>query len=101
MNKPKEPENKILGLQKEEGVVQTEMRKMLDIALDYHEWLQSRLPMNLPRKRAIERMRKHVKEKLNSTEVSKLKAETSMDEIKRSTETSSGGQMSRAHQNNL
>jgi len=32
LNKPKEPENIILGLQNEEGAVQTETRKMIDIA---------------------------------------------------------------------
>ena len=54
---------------------------MIDITSSYHEQLQSNPPMNPPRKKAIERMKKHVKVKLDEMEVNKLKIETSAMEI--------------------
>ena len=40
LNKPKEPSNIILGLQNEEGTIQTETRKMVDIASKCYKLLQ-------------------------------------------------------------
>src|SRR5882724_9770273 len=40
LNKPKEPNNMMLGLQNEEGIIQTETRKMVTITSDYHRQLQ-------------------------------------------------------------
>jgi len=37
LNKPKEPSNMILGLQNEEGTIQTETRKLVDIVSNYHK----------------------------------------------------------------
>ena len=61
LNKPKEPNNMILGLQNEEGIIQTETRKMVEIASNYHKQLQEQPQMNMARKRAIIKMKKHVK----------------------------------------
>src|SRR5467141_5079487 len=72
LNKPKEPENIMLGLQDEEGVVQTETRKMVDIASKYHELLQGRPPIDLARTRAIKRMKKHINERLSGEESKEL-----------------------------
>jgi len=52
----------ILGLQNEEGVVQTETRKMVAITSDYHRQLQEKLQMNAARKNAITKMKKHIEE---------------------------------------
>jgi len=51
----------ILGLQNEEGIIQTETRKMVEIASNYHKQLQEQPQMNMARKRAIIKMKKHVK----------------------------------------
>src|SRR5882724_103853 len=81
LNKPKEPENIILGLQNEEGAVQTETRKMIDNTSSYHKQLQSKPQMNPSRRRGIEKIKKHIKVKLDGIEVSKLKAITSAMEV--------------------
>jgi len=39
----------ILGLQKEEGLIQTEARKMVEIASNYHKQLQEKPQMNMAR----------------------------------------------------
>src|SRR5882672_8948777 len=91
LNKPKEPANIILGLQDEEGVVQTETRKMVGIASKYHESLQGRPPMDLTRTRAIKRIKKHIKERLNGEESKELDAETSLEEIKEGLKQSQAG----------
>ena len=51
----------ILGLQNEEGIIQTETRKMVDIASNYHKQLQEKLQMNVARRREIIKMKKHIK----------------------------------------
>ena len=38
--------------------------------------------MNMARRRAINKIKKHVKEKLHNVEVAELKAETSVEEVK-------------------
>jgi len=48
----------ILGLQNEEGIVQTETRKMVAIASEYHRQLQEKLQMNAARRNAITKMKK-------------------------------------------
>jgi len=51
----------ILGLQDEEGIVQTEMRKMVEIASNYHKQLQEKPQMNAARRRAIIKIRTMLK----------------------------------------
>ena len=65
LNKPKEPNNMILGQQDEEGIIQTETRKMVEIASNYHKQLQEKPQMNMARRRQINKMKKHVKAKLH------------------------------------
>jgi len=62
LNKPKETNNMILGLQDEEGIIHTETRKMVKIASDYHKQLQKKPQMDMARRGAITRIKKHVKE---------------------------------------
>src|SRR5882724_6562142 len=71
----------ILGLQNEEGIIQTETRKMVEIASNYHKQLQERPQMNMARGRAITKKKKHVKENLQEVEVTKLRGGTSTEEV--------------------
>jgi len=48
----------ILGLQDEEGVIQTETRKMVEIASNYHKQIQEKPQMNMAKRRAIIKMKK-------------------------------------------
>ena len=54
---------------------------MVDIVSNYHKQIQERPQLNMARRRAINKMKKHVKEKLPSVEKTKLKAETSAEEV--------------------
>src|SRR5467141_4320447 len=91
LNRPKEPANIMLGLQDEEGVVQTETRKMVGIASKYHKTLQAKPSMDLTRTRAIRRMKKHIKERLNGEESKELEVETSLEEIEEALKKSQAG----------
>ena len=71
----------ILGLQNEEGIIQTETRKMVEIASNYHKQLQEKLQINMARRRAITKMKNHAKEELQDVEVGELRARTSMEEV--------------------
>ena len=62
LNKPKEPNNMILGLQNEEGIIQTETRKIIEITSNYYKQLQDKPQMNMARRRAKTKMKKNVKE---------------------------------------
>jgi len=53
----------ILGLQDKEGIIQTETRKMVESCIKLHKHLQEKPQMNMARSRAINRMKKHIKEK--------------------------------------
>jgi len=55
---------------------------MVDIASNYHRQLQEKPQRNMARRRAINKMKKHVKEKLHNEEITELKAETSAEEVK-------------------
>src|SRR5882724_7881500 len=68
-------------LQNEVGLIQTETRKMAEIASNYHKQLQEKPQMNMARRGAITKMKKHVKEKLQDKEITELKAGTSEEEI--------------------
>jgi len=72
----------ILGLQDKEGIIQTETRKMVEIASNYHKQLQGKPQMNMARRRAIIKMKKHVKGKLHDVEVAELRAETSTEDVR-------------------
>src|SRR5882724_203720 len=61
LNKPKEPSNIILGLQNEEGIIQTETRKMVAITSEYHRQLQEKPPMNAARRNAITKIKNMLK----------------------------------------
>jgi|SRR5882724_10212934 len=71
----------ILGLQDREGIIKTETRKMVEIASNYHKQLQENPQMNMARRRAIIKMKKNVKEKLQDVEVAELRAGTSTDDV--------------------
>ena len=47
----------ILGLQNEEGIIQTETRRMVEITSDYHKKLQEKPQMDMASKRAIAKMK--------------------------------------------
>ena len=90
LNKPKEP-NMILGLQDEECVIQTETRKMVEIASNYHKQLQEKPQINMAMRNAITKMKKHVKEKLHDVDITKLRAETSAEDVKEAIKQSQTG----------
>ena len=81
----------ILGLQDEEGIIQTEARKMVEIASNYHKQLQEKPQMNMVRRNTITKMKKHIKEKLHNVDITKLKAETSADDVKEAIKQSQTG----------
>src|SRR5882724_9209854 len=78
----KETNNIILGLQNEEGIIQMETRKMVAITSEYHRQLQEKPQMNVARRNAITKIKKHIKEKLHDADVTELSTETSAEEIK-------------------
>ena len=55
---------------------------MVEITSNYHKQLQEKPQMNMARRRAITKMKKHIKEKLQDVEVAKLRAITSTEEVK-------------------
>src|SRR5882724_4466210 len=63
LNKPKEPSNMILGLQNEEGIVQTETRKMVAITSEYHRQIQEKPQMNVARRNSITKIKKNMLKK--------------------------------------
>jgi len=91
LNKPKEPNNMILGLQEKEGIIQTETSKMVVIASNYHKHLQEKPQMNMARRRTITKMKKHVKEKLHNVDITKIRAETSTEDVRESIKQSQTG----------
>ena len=72
----------ILGLQNEEGIIQTETRKMIEIASNYHKQRQEKPQMNMTRRRTIFKMKKNIKEKLHYVEVAELTAKPSTEEVR-------------------
>jgi len=55
---------------------------MVDIVSKYHKQLQEKPQMNMARRRAINKWRKHIKEKFHNVEITELKDETSAEEAK-------------------
>jgi len=53
----KRPEQYDIRATNEEGTIQTETIKMVDIASNYHIQLQEKLQMNMARRRAINKMK--------------------------------------------
>src|SRR5882724_7063204 len=72
----------ILGLQNEEGIIQTETRKMIETASNYHKQRQEKPQMNMTRRRTIFKMKKNIKEKLHYVEVAELTAKPSTEEVR-------------------
>ena len=72
----------ILGLQNEDKTIQTETRKMADTMSNYHKQLQEQPPINMARRRAINKMKKNVKEMLQNVEVTVLNTQTLTEEVK-------------------
>ena|SRR5882724_1031304 len=54
---------------------------MIEIASNYHKQFQEKLQMSMARRRAITKLKKHVKEKLQDVEVVELRVGTSMEEF--------------------
>jgi len=81
----------ILGLQNEEGIIQTETRKMVAITSEYHKQLQEKPQMNAARRNAITKMKKHVKKKLHDADITELSTKTSAEEIKEAIKQSQTG----------
>jgi len=82
----------ILGLQDEEGVIQTETRKMVEIASNYHKQIQEKPQMNMAKRRAIIKMKKkNVKEKPHDVEITELRAETSTEDVREAIKQSQTG----------
>jgi len=81
----------ILGLQDGEDIIQTKTRKMVEIASNYHKQLQEKPQIDMARRRAISKMKKHIKEKLHNVEITELRTKTSADDVKEAIKQSQTG----------
>jgi len=67
---------------------------MVEIASNYNKQLQEKPQMNMARRRAITKMKKHVKETLQDVEIAELRAGTSTEDVEEAIKQNKAGKFS-------
>ena len=81
LNKSKVPQNTIYALQNKDGKITKCTREMTKIVSEYHENLQKKPEMTTDRKKAIEKMKRLTKKRLNDDQRNELAKEITEKEI--------------------